>query len=140
MFKHPQHRITILEESPLPRCDRCDMHVPATALAKGHDATLLCRQGHILKLKLAAEEDIRKAWQVVFSVRGVPLESASKFVYLGHQLSSTDDDWPDVVKNLAEARNRWATTFRVLIWDGATPRISAMFYMSFVQSVLLYGS
>jgi hypothetical protein len=92
MFKHPQYRITILEEAPLPRCDRCDMHVPATALARGHGATLLCRQGHVLKLKRAAEEDIRKAREVVFSVRGVPLESVSKFIYLGRQLSSTDDD------------------------------------------------
>jgi hypothetical protein len=140
MFKHPQHRITILEEAPLPRCARCDMHVPATALARGHGATLLCHQGHVLKLKRAAEEEIRKAREVVFSVLGVPLESVSKFLYLGRQLSSTDDDWPDVVKNLAKARKRWATISRVLIHDGATPRISAMFYNAVVQSVLLYGS
>jgi hypothetical protein len=77
MFKHPQHHITILEEAPLTHCARCDMHVPTTALTGGHGATLLCRQGHVLKQKRAAEEDIRKAREVVFSVRGVPLESAS---------------------------------------------------------------
>jgi hypothetical protein len=137
MFKHPQHRITILEEGPLPRCARCDMHVPATALARGHGATLLCRQGHVLKQKRAAEEDIRKAREVFFSVRGVPLESVSKFIYLCRQLSLTDDDWPDVVKNLAKSRRRWATIYRVSIRDGATPRISAMFYKAVVQSVML---
>jgi hypothetical protein len=109
-------------------------------MARGHGATLLCRQGHVLKLKRAAEEDVRKAREVVFSVRGVPLESVSKFLYLGRQLSSTDDDWPDVVKNLVKARKRWATISWVLIRDGATPRISAMFYKAVVQSVLLYGS
>jgi hypothetical protein len=92
MFKQPQHRITILEEGPLPRCARCDMHVPATALERGYGATLLCHQGHVLKLKRAAEEDIIKSREVVFSVRGVPLESVSKFLYLGRQLSLTDDD------------------------------------------------
>jgi hypothetical protein len=77
---------------------------------------------------------------VVFSVCGVPLESVSKFLYLGHQLSSTDDDWPDVVKNLAKAQRRWATISQVLIRDGATPRISSMCYKAVVQLVLLYGS
>jgi hypothetical protein len=140
MFKHPHHCIMILEEAPLPRCARCDIHVPATALAGGHGATLLCRQGHILKLKRAAKEDIRKAREVVFSVFCVPLESVSKFLYLGRQLSSTDDDWSDVVKNLAKARRRWATISRVLIRDGVTPRISEMFYKAVVHSVLLYVS
>jgi hypothetical protein len=79
------------------------MHVPAPALAGGHGATLLCRQGHALKQKRAAEEDIRKAREVLFSVRGVPIESVSTFLYIGRQLSSTDDDWPDVVKNLAKS-------------------------------------
>jgi hypothetical protein len=55
MFKHPQHGIPILEEGPLPRCARCDVHVPAAVLAGGHGATLLCRQGHVLKQKCAAE-------------------------------------------------------------------------------------
>jgi hypothetical protein len=76
---------------------------------------------------------------VVFSVHGVPLESVSKFLYLGRQLSSTDDDWPDVVKNWAKAQRRWATISRVLIRYGATPRISEMIYTAVVQSVLLYG-
>jgi hypothetical protein len=89
------------------------MHVPATALAGGHGATLLCRQGHVLKQKRDAEEYIRKAREVVFSVRGVPLESVSKFIYLGRQLSLTDDDLPDVVKNMAKARRRWAMISRV---------------------------
>jgi hypothetical protein len=103
MFKHPQHCIIILEEGPLPRCARCDMHIPATALTGGHGATLLCRQGCILKQKRDADEDIRKTREVVFSVCGVRLESASKFLYLGRQLSSMDDYWSDVVKNLAKA-------------------------------------
>jgi hypothetical protein len=116
------------------------MHVPATALTGGHDAILLCRHGHVIKQKRAAEEDIRKAREVSFSVRGVPFESVSKFLYLGHQLLSIDDNWPDVVNNLAKAQRPWATIYRVLIRDGATPRISAMFYNAVVQLVLLYGS
>jgi hypothetical protein len=74
---------------------------------------LLCHQGHVIKLKRAAEEDIRKAREVVFSLRGVPLESVSKFLYLGRQLSSMDVHWQDVVKNLVKARKRWATISRV---------------------------
>jgi hypothetical protein len=55
MFKQPQHRITILEEAPLSCCARCDIHVPATALAGGHGATLLSRQGRVLNQKRDAE-------------------------------------------------------------------------------------
>jgi hypothetical protein len=116
------------------------MHLPATVLAGVHGATLLCRQGHVLKQNRAAEEDIRKARDVVFSVCGVPLELVSKCICIGRQLSLMHDDWPDVVKNLVKARRRWATISRVLIRDGAAPRISAMFYKSVAQSVLLYGS
>jgi hypothetical protein len=36
MYKHPQDRITIMEEGPLPRCKRCDMFIPTKTLASGH--------------------------------------------------------------------------------------------------------
>jgi hypothetical protein len=73
-------------------------------------------------------------------VRGMPLESVRAFLYLGRKLSSSDDDWLDVIKNLAKARQRWARISRVLTREGATPRVSAMFYKVVIQTVLLYGS
>ena len=61
------------------------------------------------------------------------------FIYLGHRLSSSDEDWPDVHKNLAKARQRWSLISRVLKREGANPHISAMFYKAVVVTVLLFG-
>jgi hypothetical protein len=76
----------------------------------------------------------------VVSVHGFPLELVRIFLYLGCQLSLADNEWSEVVKNLAKAQNRGVTISRVLDWDVVTPRISAMFYKAVIQSVLTYGS
>jgi hypothetical protein len=55
-------------------------------------------------------------------------------------LSADDDDWPVVLRNMAKAWQRWAYISRILRWEGATPRISAMFCKAVVQTVLLFGS
>jgi hypothetical protein len=73
-------------------------------------------------------------------VRGIPLDSVRAFLYLGHKLSSSDDDWLDIIKSLVKARQRWDRISRVLTREGATPRVSAMFYKAVIQTVLLYGS
>jgi hypothetical protein len=41
---------------------------------------------------------------------------------------------------MAKSRQRWAYISRILRREGATPRISAMFYKAVVQTVLLFGS
>jgi hypothetical protein len=111
-----------------------------SALAGGHHATALCRQGRELKQKRAIKEDTSKAREVVFTVEGVPLDSERWFVYLGRLLSADDDDWPAVLRNMVKAWQRWAYISRILRREGATPRISAMFYKAVVQTVLLFGS
>jgi hypothetical protein len=83
----------------------------------------LFRQGHGLKIKRAVEKDARKANGVVFTVRGIPLNSVKSFFYLGRELSY-----------------RWTFISLVLTREGVSPRVSSMFYKSVVQTVLLYGS
>jgi hypothetical protein len=61
-------------------------------------------------------------------------------VYLGCAVHGLRGETMCELTNLAKARRRWDTISWVLIQDGATPRISAMFYKVVVQSVLLYGS
>jgi len=144
--KHFAHRhfhdsLVILEEGsrPLPKCELCGMHVPRMALAAGHHRSQLCRDGAQRVRQRNAAEDARLAREVVFSIHGEPLESVSVFTYLGRPLSSTDDDWPAIYKNISTARKRWARISRVLAREGADPGVSAMFYKAVVQSVLLYG-
>jgi hypothetical protein len=116
------------------------MFVTHAALMGGHRSTALCSQGREIKQKCAIREDTRKAREVVFTVEGIPLYYERWFVYLGRLLSADDDDWPAVLRNMAKARQRWAYISRILRWEGATPRISAMFYKAVVQTGLLFGS
>ena len=88
----------------------------------------------------AAAEDARQAREVVFTVCGQPLESVLFFKYLGRLLTSQDDDFPALYKNLAKSRKRWGMVSRVLCQEGANPRAMAMFYKAVLQAVLFYGS
>ena len=142
MHRHPTDTLTILEEgsTPLPKCERCGMHVTRQALSAGHLQSAACRKGEDRARQRRALEDARRAREVVLSIRGVPLKSVSVFKYLGRPLSYTDEDWPAIYRNLSKARSRWARVSRVLAREGADAKIAGMFYKAVVQSVLLYGS
>jgi hypothetical protein len=142
MHRHARDTLVILEEGsfPNPRCEYCDMFVPRPAIHTTHPRTAMCRKGADRKRQRLAKEDARRATEHVLMARGEPLESVSIFKYLGRLLSSNDDDWPAVHRNLSKARKSWARISRILTRDGATPRVSGMFYKAVVQSILLFGS
>jgi hypothetical protein len=142
MYRHPKDTLVVLEEGlvPLPRCELCGMHVTPATLSSSHRQMTLCREGADRARQRSALEDARRAREVVLSIQGVQLKSASVFKYLGRPLSSTDDDWPAVYHNLSKARQRWTRVSRVLTREGAGVRTAASFYKAIVQSVLLYGS
>ena len=63
-----------------------------------------------------------------------------EFRYLGRILTSTDDDWPAVARNLQKARAIWGRLARILGREGADPKVSRNFYISVTQQVLLFGA
>jgi exonuclease III len=140
--RHFQDSLCILEEGihPLPKCERCGMHVSHMRLNNGgHFNTAYCREGAARVRQRHALSESRRAREVVFTVNGEELEQVSKFTYLGRPLSSDGTDWPAVYYNLKKARQRWMRVSRVLTREGADPRVCGMFYKAVVQSVLLYG-
>ena len=64
----------------------------------------------------------------------------NSFRYLGRVISAADDNWPAVIRNLAKAWLVWRRTMRILIREGARPRVYGFFFKAFVQSVLLFDS
>jgi hypothetical protein len=68
------------------------------------------------------------------------LSPVTTFKYLGHILTSRDNNWEVAYWNLKKAKQRWATISRVLARESASPRVSALFYKAVIQTVLLYGS
>ena len=63
-----------------------------------------------------------------------------EFRYLGRILTSTDDDWPAVARNLQKARATWGRLARILGREGADPQVSRNFYIAVTQQVLLFGA
>ena len=63
-----------------------------------------------------------------------------EFRYLGRILTSTDNDWPAVARNLQKARATWGRLVRILGREGADPKVSRNFYISVTQQVLLFGA
>lgn len=102
--------------------------------------TLLCEEGAARKRHRLAQAASVEAALVVFDVRGEEIENVSTFKYLGRLISSTDNDWPARYKNLREAWQCWAKLSRLLVRDGASPRISGMFYKAVVRSTLFFSS
>lgn len=76
----------------------------------------------------------------MFHVNGVPLEAVRTFRYLGRELSHDNSDWLAVTTNVKKARAKWGQISRVLCRQGASPRVSALFYKAICQSVLLFGA
>ena len=62
------------------------------------------------------------------------------FKYPSRLLSCYDSDWPVVAGNLWKLRWKWVRFSRILIREGADPCTSGYFYVTVVQSVLMFGS
>jgi hypothetical protein len=140
MGKHPLDNIVILEEAPLPRCEACDMCVTHYALQNDHRNSEQCGRGAEAKKKRAIKENSMRASEIVFTIKGIPVENVRDFIELDRILSLLDKDWPDVHNDLVKARRKLDLISRVLRHEGSDPCITAMFYKAVVMAVLLFGS
>ena len=51
-----------------------------------------------------AEEELRDIMERAFDSYGEPIETVTKFKYLGRVMKAGDDDWPAVAGNLVKTR------------------------------------
>ena len=51
------------------------------------------------------------------------VEGVSKFKYLGRTLDQTDNAWPATKQNIKRVRTVWGRLGKLLIWEGADPRV-----------------
>ena len=75
-----------------------------------------------------------------FHAYGKKMRAVTEFCYLGRILTSTDDDWPAVARNIRKARVTWGRLARILGREGAEPKVSRNFYIAVTQQVLLFGA
>ena len=114
------------------------MQVPQRALNGRHPGTVQCAKGAEKKRWRLAETETRENSDRAFEAYGAPIESVSEFKYLGRILTETDDDWPSVVGNLRKAKQSWGRVSRVIIREGADPKVSQAFYIAVTQAVFLF--
>ena len=75
-----------------------------------------------------------------FYVKGKEIERVRHFRYLGRILTEDDNDTPCIDFNLKKARGQWNSIAKILKREGANAKCMARFYITVVQSVLLYGA
>jgi hypothetical protein len=146
IYCHAAHdTIVILDKGscPHPRCHSSDMFVPRPGVYTIHVRTpaAICRNGVDCKRQRLALERTPSASESMFTAYGVPVKVVQEFKYLGSLLSRNDDDWLAVHRNLSkDSKSWWAQISRILATrEGATPRVSGMFYKAVVQLVMLFG-
>ena len=103
-----------------------------------HLGTNQCRTGAERKIRRLAAAEGEEATERVFNAYGKRMESVKEFRYLGRILTSTDDDWPAVARNLQKARATWGRLARILGRVGADPKVSRNFYIAVTQQVFLF--
>ena len=106
----------ILEEVnlPHPRCSRCYMLILWRALNGRHHATFMFRKGAERKIRRMAEAELRDSTERSFEAYRKPIETVTKFKYLGRVMTAGDDDWPEVAGNLVKARKSWGQLASIL--------------------------
>ena len=80
-----------------------------------------------------AEEEEREIASWSFRIYGHPLEMSTSVRYPGIVISTVDDDWTAVIRNLAKAWPMWRRVTSILIRERARPRVSGFFFNTVVN-------
>jgi hypothetical protein len=82
MWENPLDTIVILEDGPLTRCEACNMSVTHYALQNGHRNSEQCVRVAETKKKRAIKDDPRLDSDIVFTIKGIPIENVRDFIYI----------------------------------------------------------
>lgn len=125
--------------NPLPKCERCRMHVTPIAIRSSHQRTsLLCQTGIDHLQQLQTKETTHRSCEQVFTINDQPLTSVVIAKYLGQPLASVNNGWLALHQKLKPPQSLKAMGAGLSCIDGATPAIMGMFYKAVVQAILLY--
>ena len=66
------------------------------------------------------------------------MEGVVTFKHLGLPLEQRYNDWPEVIRNINQARRVWGSLGKLLMREGAEPRVATMLYRAVKQELLLF--
>ena len=145
MYRHFFACIAMVQEGgrALPHCDLYSMHMSAGRLFK-HQQTKWCDRNTQMRWQRKEVAIASRCEGVMFRITREEdvecIEGVETFKYLGRILNQSDDDWPDVIWNFGKARRVWNRLGKLLLREGAEPRVSTIFYQAVVHTVLLFGA
>ena len=111
-----------------------------TVNAETHPGTATCTAVTLCCCNKELSEEQVAAEHVNFWLDGGTIEHVESFCYLGRVLAEDDDDSPCVNEQLCWTRQRWVRIANILKSEGENAWVMAIFYMTIVQAVLLYGA
>ena len=136
-----------MQEEPetLPRCEYYWMDMPSARIFK-HRQIDKCNKDTERRLQQIDMEMVDRCVEMEFSMDGEDgeygdkrVEGVGTFRYLRRTLDQTDDDWPEVRRNIMNERLVWGKQ-GILLWrKGADLSMAEIFYRTVVQEILLYG-
>ena len=90
------------------------MFVPQESLNQVQPTSAMCRRGTERKGRRLVVEETEEQMGRVFSSYGKPLTAVSSFQYLERTLSSSNNDWPAVERNLQRVRGKRGRLEKIL--------------------------
>ena len=84
-------------------------------------------------------EETRATTSRVFSAYGLAFKIFPSFKYLGIVLSTADDGWTSMLRNLKNVQVVWRRMSRILNREEEKPQVSEFLFKSVVHPVLLFG-
>ena len=100
------------------------MLLPWLTMNRRHSATAHFAIGVDQKRRRLAEEELRETTERALEAYVSPLENVTAFKYMEQVMTAGDDDWPEVMGNLQRERKSWGRLSRILIQEGADPKVS----------------
>ena len=134
--------VVILKEGnlPHPRCPLCVMLVTWRSLNGSHQRTSYGKKRAERKQGQLAEEEERAVTSWTFSAYGHPLEMVTSFRYPRRAILATDNDCPEVIRNLVKTQAVLRRMMRILIREGGRRKVSVFLFKYIVQSLLLFNA
>ena len=124
-----------------PKCESCGMQVNPESLAR-HERSKFCESRTERRVQREAAVEAARSLDVVFTAYDGQheLERVDVFRYLGRLMALDDVDTQAIQANMKKARKSWKLLSRLLRAEGASPRVSGMFYKAVVMAILLFSS
>ena len=68
------------------------------------------------------------------------MEGVIQFKYLGRTMGKSDNESPEILRDIRRARKVWGRMGKVMLYMGADTHVSEMFYQMVFQVVLFFLS